>query len=66
MNREAFTWKHLHHQHVLPFLGIDVDTFPGHQCMVTLWMSNGTVMDYLKHMPNPNVVELVRSRARFD
>jgi hypothetical protein len=44
----------------MPFLGIDADTFPDHECMVTLWMANGTVMDFLGEMPHLGVSELVR------
>ncbi|KAF7373277.1 Kinase-like protein [Mycena sanguinolenta] len=46
--REALLWKDLHHPHILPFLGIDADSFPSFLCMVSPWMENGTVMNYLK------------------
>ncbi|KAF8183770.1 kinase-like domain-containing protein, partial [Mycena galopus ATCC 62051] len=46
--REALLWKDLHHPHILPFLGIDRDSFPPSLCMVSPWMEHGTVMNYLK------------------
>ncbi|KAF8183812.1 hypothetical protein K438DRAFT_1489563, partial [Mycena galopus ATCC 62051] len=45
--REALVWKDLHHPHILSFLGIDKHSFPSGICMVSPWMENGTVMDYL-------------------
>ncbi|KAF8183729.1 kinase-like domain-containing protein, partial [Mycena galopus ATCC 62051] len=46
--REALLWKDLHHPHILPFLGIDRDSFPSSLCMVSPWMEHGTVINYLK------------------
>ncbi|KAF8210526.1 kinase-like domain-containing protein, partial [Mycena galopus ATCC 62051] len=46
--REAVVWKGLNHEFVLPFLGIDDETFPPALCMVSPWMKQGTVLKYLK------------------
>ncbi|KAJ7239976.1 kinase-like domain-containing protein [Mycena haematopus] len=46
--REALVWKDLHHPHILPFLGIDRDTFPAALCSVSPWMEHGTVLNYLQ------------------
>jgi serine/threonine protein kinase len=46
--KEALIWEGLHHPFILPFLGIDTDTFPSSLCMVSPWMENGTVLVYLK------------------
>ncbi|KAJ7646792.1 kinase-like domain-containing protein [Roridomyces roridus] len=46
--REALVWKDLHHPYILPFIGIDRDSFPSSLCMVSPWMEHGTVLDYLK------------------
>ncbi|KAF8218242.1 kinase-like domain-containing protein [Mycena galopus ATCC 62051] len=44
--KEALIWKILdHHDHVLPFLGVDSETFPGFLCMVSPWMSKGAVVN---------------------
>jgi hypothetical protein len=47
-------WKNLSsHPHVLPFLGVDVEAFPGETCMVSEWMSKGTIIELLKREPYP-------------
>ncbi|KAF7326404.1 Kinase-like protein [Mycena venus] len=45
--REAFVWRDLYHPHILPFIGIDQDSFPPSLCMVSPWMEHGTVLNYL-------------------
>ena len=48
--REALEWQNLSHRYVLPFLGMNSETFPSQfPCIVLLWMSNGTIMQYIKH-----------------
>ncbi|KAJ7044734.1 kinase-like domain-containing protein [Mycena alexandri] len=42
--REALIWKNLDHEYVLPFLGVDSDSFPGFLCMVSPWMSRGAIV----------------------
>ena len=59
-------WKNLSpHPHVLTFLGVDVGAFPGEMCMVSEWMSRGTIIELLKHEQHPifSVENYVR-RAR--
>lgn len=46
--KEALIWKQLDHPHVLPFLGIDLEIFPGFMCMVSPWMQHGTIMAHLE------------------
>ncbi|KAJ7880785.1 kinase-like domain-containing protein [Mycena olivaceomarginata] len=46
--KEALIWEGLHHRFILPFLGIDNETFPSSLCMVSPWMKNGTVLEYLR------------------
>ena len=47
-------WKNLtHHPHVLTFLGVDVEAFPGDMCMVSEWMSMGTIIEVLEREPYP-------------
>lgn len=46
--QEALAWKNLDHPHVLPFLGIDSETFAPFFCMVTPWMRHGTILKYLE------------------
>ncbi|KAF7368900.1 Kinase-like protein [Mycena venus] len=43
--REALIWKNLDHDYVLPFLGVDSETFPGFLCIVSPWMSKGALVN---------------------
>jgi serine/threonine protein kinase len=53
--REALVWQRLNHPSVLPFLGVDAETFSPLLCMVSPWMSHGTIQKYIKHMGIFNV-----------
>ncbi|KAJ7443481.1 kinase-like domain-containing protein [Mycena galericulata] len=57
--REALVWKDLHHPNILPFLGIDRDSFPSELCMVSPWMEHGIVLDYLKVHQHANVHKML-------
>ncbi|THU86149.1 kinase-like protein, partial [Dendrothele bispora CBS 962.96] len=52
-------WQTLRHEFVLPFLGIDAENFPRQPCMVSPWMSNGTLIHFLKRNPKANVDKLL-------
>ncbi|KAJ7026229.1 kinase-like domain-containing protein, partial [Mycena alexandri] len=45
--QEALLWQGLRHRSILPFLGIDRETFTSSYCMVSPWMKHGTVIKYL-------------------
>ncbi|KAJ7495448.1 kinase-like domain-containing protein, partial [Mycena latifolia] len=45
--REALVWRRLRHPYIVPLIGIDTDSFPSSLCMVSPWMENGTVINYL-------------------
>ncbi|KAJ7620554.1 kinase-like domain-containing protein, partial [Mycena polygramma] len=62
--REALVWKDLHHPHILPFLGIDQDSFPSSLCIVSPWMEQGTVINYLKDHGHANVDKLLYEIAQ--
>ncbi|KAJ6476320.1 kinase-like domain-containing protein, partial [Mycena sanguinolenta] len=62
--REALVWKDLHHPHILPFLGIDADSFPSSFCLVSPWMEHGTVISYLKTHGHANVDKLLYEVAQ--
>lgn len=65
--KEALLWKQLHHDNVLPFLGLDADTFPGFVCMVSPWMQHGTILEYIRDT-NPSakgMTRLVRAAIIF-
>ncbi|KAJ6542666.1 kinase-like domain-containing protein, partial [Mycena capillaripes] len=62
--QEALVWKDLDHPHILPFLGIDGDSFPSSLCMVSPWMEHGTVMNYLHDHGHANVDKLLYEIAQ--
>lgn len=45
--REAHLWSKLHHEHILPFLGITTD-FDLIVSIVTPWMEKGNAYDYVQ------------------
>ncbi|KAJ7778419.1 kinase-like domain-containing protein [Mycena metata] len=62
--RETLVWKDLVHPYILPFLGIDLDNFPDHLCLVSPWMENGTVLSYLENHGHSNVDKLLYEVAQ--
>ncbi|KAJ7598719.1 kinase-like domain-containing protein [Mycena floridula] len=50
--REALVWKQLNHPNVLPFLGVNVELFAPSFCLVSPWMSNGNLMQFLDRHPD--------------
>jgi len=57
--REALLWQRLKHPFLLPFLGIDSQSFPSFLCMVSPWMRHGTISKHLEDYGNANVDGLV-------
>nr|GAT45693.1 kinase-like protein [Mycena chlorophos] len=53
--REALLWQRLRHPYVLPFVGIDSESFPSFLCMVSPWMKHGTIIRHLAENGNANV-----------
>ena len=56
--KEVVGWKTLHHPNVLPLLG--VTTTDNRLVMVSEWMTNGNITEFLKVNPNVDRLELVR------
>ncbi|KAJ7583148.1 kinase-like domain-containing protein, partial [Mycena floridula] len=50
--REALVWKQLNHPNVLPFLGVNVELFAPSFCLVSPWMSNGNLLQFLHRNPD--------------
>ncbi|KAF9230671.1 kinase-like domain-containing protein, partial [Melanogaster broomeanus] len=49
LRRELGIWRRLNHPNIVPFLGIAYAFGSGHfPCMVSMWMSNGTLTSYIK------------------
>ncbi|KAJ7224795.1 kinase-like domain-containing protein [Mycena rebaudengoi] len=57
--REALIWQDLKHPYILPMLGIDRESFPSSLCMVSPWMENGTVLNYLEEHGRKDVDRLL-------
>ncbi|KAG8971871.1 hypothetical protein FRC05_010538 [Tulasnella sp. 425] len=59
--REAATWKHLRHPHILEFIGtLKRD---GHLYLVSPFIANGTLVEYLFRHPDVKRVRLLRETA---
>ncbi|KAJ7598117.1 kinase-like domain-containing protein, partial [Mycena floridula] len=61
--REALVWKQLDHPNVLPFLGVSVELFAPSFCLVSPWMSNGNLMEYLRAHPEFNRLNAISEIA---
>ncbi len=60
--REAITWSHLSHPNLLPLYGIyEGGDHLGGVCLVSPWMRNGNVNEYLKSHPETPRLPLVRT-----
>ncbi|KAJ6457351.1 kinase-like domain-containing protein, partial [Mycena sanguinolenta] len=62
--REALVWKELCHPYILPFLGIEENSFPSLLCMVSPWMEHGTVLKYLEQYGHRTVDKLLYEIAQ--
>uniref|UniRef100_A0A0W0FCQ1 Protein kinase domain-containing protein n=1 Tax=Moniliophthora roreri TaxID=221103 RepID=A0A0W0FCQ1_MONRR len=48
---EALIWAQLHHPNILPLTGVNEQLFAPRPCLVSPWMSNGNVNEFLKAFP---------------
>ena len=51
------TWKFLRHPNVLPLIGVMVSE--NQFAMISDWMANGNINDFMKAHPDANRLELV-------
>ncbi|KAH8114408.1 kinase-like domain-containing protein [Phellopilus nigrolimitatus] len=60
--RELRIWSGLHHPNVLPLLGFTIDdgVYPA---LISSWMTNGTVIQYLKENPTSSKLSMVKGIA---
>ena len=66
--QEAVIWKQLKHNHILPFIGVNTELFSPSFCLISPWMSNGNVIDYLRQLEkvkHSNVSQLALDAVRF-
>jgi hypothetical protein len=54
-SREALPWRQLRNIRILPFLGIDTDTHSPFVCMVSPWMDEGSILEYIQRMGRNNI-----------
>ncbi|KAJ7447963.1 kinase-like domain-containing protein [Mycena latifolia] len=67
--QEVLTWVHLKHAYVLPFFGLDEETFERYPpCIVTPYMRNGTMNNFVKNrnetLPDRRVDKLLFETAQ--
>jgi hypothetical protein len=53
--KEALIWRQLRHPYILPFIGIDAETFRPFLCMVSPWLPHGNVLKYMEREEPLNV-----------
>lgn len=57
--KELYIWSRLEHRHILPIIGF---TFGGDEkfpSLITDWMENGTIIEYLNKHPEVSNLEMV-------
>jgi len=57
--REGVAWKHLRHPNILPLIGVTVNN--RRFMMVSLWMENGNINEFVEKEQHANRIELVRA-----
>ncbi|KAJ7141940.1 kinase-like domain-containing protein [Mycena crocata] len=62
--REALVWKELDHPNILRFIGVDRETFAPSVGMVSPWMANGNILQYLDSHGRDDVNKLLFDIAR--
>ena len=55
--REVVIWRYLQHANILPLLGVTLAE--GRFAMVSEWMENGDINDFIEKNPKVNRTELV-------
>jgi len=56
--REGVAWKHLRHPNILPLIGVTVSN--QRFAMVSSWMENGNINEFVEKDRHANRIELVR------
>jgi len=61
---EMVRWKYISHPNIIPFLGV-LEELPGPPrfCIVSPWLENGNILEYLSKSPNVNRFELLAQAA---
>ena len=61
--REAVIWRHLRHPNILPLLGATLDTHETTFSLVSEWMGNGNINEFIRNHGDVNRVQLVSFHA---
>jgi serine/threonine protein kinase len=56
-------WKELEHPNILPFLGVDMTLRRPSCCLISPWMKNGNVLEFIKANPNSDRLALVGTQS---
>lgn len=57
--KEAIIWRQLRHPNIMPLCGICQDQFAPQFALVSPWMKNGTLSQYLLRNPDADRVKMV-------
>jgi hypothetical protein len=57
---ETLFWRDLNHQHIMPLLGVSQDAVAPRLSLVTPWMANGNILDYLEDHDGVDQLSLVQ------
>ena len=61
--REVIVWKRLSHPNILELIGVTMGD--GEYTMVSPWMENGNIVEFLRENPEANPLKLVYTTFRF-
>ncbi|KAF5373016.1 hypothetical protein D9758_001463 [Tetrapyrgos nigripes] len=57
LSNEVLIWKQLHHQHILPLYGVNMELFQPSYCIISPWMSNGDIGSFLRKSASESSVD---------
>ncbi|KAF9789150.1 hypothetical protein BJ322DRAFT_1176897 [Thelephora terrestris] len=55
--KEAVIWRHLHHPNIVPLIGVAIS--PGQCLLVSDWVDDGTIDQFIKMNPDVNRIDLL-------
>ncbi|KAK0447528.1 kinase-like domain-containing protein, partial [Armillaria borealis] len=61
--REALVWRQLRHENILPFLRVNSSYFEPRHCLISPWMKNGNIIQYLEKNKDHDRLKSIREVA---
>ncbi|KAK0243529.1 kinase-like domain-containing protein [Armillaria nabsnona] len=61
--REAVIWKQLHHENILPFIGVNTTSFAKRVCLISPWMDNRNIIKFLDSNQDHDRLKCIREIA---